>query len=454
MLPLLTVREPAVGGVGAKVTIEPHSRSWALVAALVCALATACSAGSGTADGPHLAGADLEVVAVWEDAEARAFERVLAHFERDTGAEVTYTSAAGADLGGVLDRRLDASDPPDLAILPQPGLLARYARRGALVPIDRIVGQQVEASWAPVWRRLGSVDGRLYGVWFKAANKSLIWYSLHAFEAAGVVPPRDLATLATTADALGATGMPAFSLTGTPSDAWTLTDWFENLYLRLAGPRRYDELAGHRIPWTHPTVEQTLLAMADLLAPSRVVRVEGPDPSFESSLDAVFSTTPRAGMVMEGDFVPGVADEPEVEIGVDVDVFDFPGRTATDRFVVGGGDAAVMLRRSPAGDALLRHLTSARAAEIWARQGGFLSPNEDVSLRAYPDATTRRIARGLLEAGDRLRFDLSDLQPVGFGGTTGAGLLGELSAFLADPTDVRATMARIEAAAETAWADA
>ena len=452
MLPLLTVREPAVGGVGAKVTIEPRGRSWALVAALVGALSAACSGGGSTADAPDLAGTDLEVVAVWEDAEARAFERVLVRFERDTGADVTYTSAAGADLGDVLDRRLDASDPPDLAVLPQPGLLARYARRGALVPIDHIVGAQVEATWAPVWQRLGSVDGRLYGVWFKAANKSLVWYSLHAFEAAGVVPPHDLAALASTADALGTRGIPGFSLTGTDSDAWTLTDWFENLYLRLAGPRRYDELARHRIPWTHPTVEQTLLAMADLLAPSRVVRVEGPGTSFESSLDAVFSTSPRAGMVMEGDFVPGVADEPEVEIGVDVDVFDFPGETATDRFVVAGGDAAVLLRRSPAGEALLRHLASAPAAEIWARQGGFVSPNEDVSLGAYPDPTTRRIARGLLEAGDRLRFDLSDLQPVAFGGTTGAGLLAELSAFVTGPGDIRATAARLEAAAEASGA--
>jgi hypothetical protein len=159
-------------------------------------------------------------------------------------------------------------------------------------------------------------------------------------------------------------------------------------------------------------------------------------------------------MVMEGDFVPGVvAGATEAEVGVDVDVFAFPGRTTGDRFVVGGGDAAVLMRASAAGQALLRYLASSDAAAIWARRGGSISPNETLDLATYPDPTTRRIARSLLEAGDGFRFDLSDLQPAELGGTTGAGMWGELSAFLADPTDVEGTMARLEAAATAAWDD-
>ena len=91
---------------------------------------------------------------------------------------------------------------------------------------------------------------------------------------------------------------------------------------------------------------------------------------------------------MEGDFVPGVvAGTTPVEVGVDVDVFSFPGGESSDRFVVGGGDAAVLMRASPAGEALLRYLASADAAAVWARRGGFVSPNETLDLTAYPDAT-------------------------------------------------------------------
>jgi ABC-type glycerol-3-phosphate transport system substrate-binding protein len=413
-------------------------------------LATACGGSQpGAAD---LQGVEVEVVAVWQDAEADAFRLVLDRFEADTGATVTFSSTAGADIGLALDERLDSGDAPDVAVLPQPALLERYARAGDIVALDDVVGEAVRAGWSPVWERLGTVDGELYGVWFKAANKSLVWYSLSAFEDAGLVPPADLDGLQAAAETLAAGGVPAFSLPDVPADAWVLTDWFENLYLRLAGPDRYDDLASHRIPWTDPSVAEALRAMAGLLDAGLVVR--DPDATFPDSVASVFSTRPRAAMVVEGDFVPGVVSgRGEAQVGTDVDVFAFPGREPTDRAVVGGGDAAVLMRDSRGGRALVQHLASSAAAEIWAARGGFISPNQDVDLGAYPDVATQRIARSLLEAGDELRFDLSDLQPVAFGATTGAGLWAELSAFVADPTDVDGTMSRLEAAAAAAWAD-
>lgn len=424
----------------------------ALAPALALVAGAACEADTAGAP-PDLAGVTVEVVAVWQGAEADAFERVLDRFEADTGATVQFTSTAGDDLKAVIDRRLDAGEPPDVAVLPQPGLLEQLARSGALLPIDDIVGAEVRADWSPIWQRLGSVDGELYGVWFKAAHKSLFWYSIAAFERAGVVPPDDLDGLTAVAAALAATGPPAFSLTGHPSDAWTATDWFENVYLRLAGPERYDALAERRLAWTDPTVATTLRTLAALWAPANVTVAAGPSTTFPESVSAVFSTDPVAAMVMEGDFVPGVvADTSSAEIGVDVDVFSFPGRFASDRFVVGGGDAAVLMNDTAGGRALLRFLASPRAASTWAAIGGFLSPNQAVDLTVYPDPTTRRIARSLLEAGDGFRFDLSDLQPAAFGGTTDRGMWAELARFAADPTDIDATMARLESAADVAWA--
>ena len=111
-------------------------------------------------------------------------------------------------------------------------------------------------------------------------------------------------------------------------------------------------------------------------------------------------------------------------------------------------------RAPPPGGGPGRVLATAEAGEIWAARGGFLSPNEDVDLSVYPDDRTRDIARALLEAGDGFRFDLSDLQPVEFGGTTGSGMwaiLRDLVADPADPPDVAGAAARLEAAAAAAW---
>ena len=420
---------------------------------LIAALGLAAAACSGAQPDPadELRGTTLEVTAVWQDAEADAFRLVLDRFEARTGATVTFSSTEGADIGAVLDDRLATDDPPDVAVLPQPALLERYARAGDIVAVGDVVGDQVRAGWAPTWEQLGTVDGALYGVWFKAANKSLVWYSLTAFEEAGLVPPADLDGLDSAAAALAARGVPAFSLPGVPGDGWVLTDWFENLYLRTAGPDRYDALAARRIPWTDPSVVEALRVMASLLEPDRIARDQA--ATFPDSVGDVFSSPPRAAMVMEGDFVPGVlGDRGRARVGTDVDVFAFPGPEATDRGVVVGGDAAVLMQATPGGRALLEFLASTEAAEVWAGLGGFISPNQEVDLGAYPDAPTRRIARALLEAGDQLRFDLSDLQPVAFGATTGAGLWAELSAFVADPADVEGVADRIEAAADAAWA--
>ena len=419
------------------------------VSALLALTVAACSTQPQSLD---LSGHEVEVLGVWQDAEAAAFELVLERFERDTGATVTFTSTAGDDLAAVLDERHANRDTPDVAVVPQPGLLRDLAGSGRILPIGALVGDVVERDWAPVWQRLGTVDGELYGVWFKAAHKSLVWYSIGVFERVGVVPPDDLAGLKSITGKLSTAGVASFSITGAASDAWTMTDWFENLYLRIAGPDRYDALAEHRLAWTDDSVAETLGVMAALLDGSHVVMAEGPDTTLTDAVAAVFSAEPTAAMVMEGDFVPGVVvTTTAADLGVDVDAFSFPGRTSRDRYVVGGGDAIVLMHESEAAAELVRFLATPEAASVWAAIGGFVTPNQSVDLTVYPDATTRRIARSLIDAREGFRFDLSDLQPVAFGGSSGAGMWLELTRFAADPSDAEGTMARLEAAAAAAW---
>jgi len=114
----------------------------------------------------------------------------------------------------------------------------------------------------------------------------------------------------------------------------------------------------------------------------------------------------------------------------------------------------VLMRDTRGGRELLRFLATPEAAEIWARRGGFVSPNEGVDIAAYPDPTSRQIARALLDAGGGgFRFDLSDLQPAAFGGTTGEGMYGVLHDLLTDPSDIPGAAQRLEAAAARAWAE-
>jgi ABC-type glycerol-3-phosphate transport system substrate-binding protein len=338
-----------------------------------------------------------------------------------------------------------------VAFLPQPGLLRRYAAEHLIVPLDGVAGSAVASNFSPAWRQLGSAGGRIYGVWFKAANKSLIWYNEGVFEREGVVPPTDVDRLVRLAHRLARSGVPAFSVGG--QDGWTLADWFSNLYLRLAGPVRYDRLAAHQIRWTDPSVVATLRLLAQVLDPH--VIADGPQAavltSYPESVQQAFAIPPAAAMVFEGDFVAGIirAVTPAVP-GVDVDVFPFPALGPPSPAVVAGGDAAVLMRRSAAGDALISYLASPQAAAIWAAAGGFVSPNVNVGLAVYPDAISRFIAASLLQAGDSFRFSLSDLTPADFGGMEGQGMRKSLQQFLVS-RDAGATAGQLERAAGKAY---
>lgn len=418
--------------------------------ALTIFAAASCTTTPAAVD-TSLRGQRIEVLAVWSGTEQERFERVLQAFERQTGVEVEYTSA-GHGVPAELDARFAEGRPPDVAFVPQPGLLRRYAAEGRLVALDPIAGGLVARNYGTTWRGLGTVEGRLYGVWFKAANKSLVWYNVGVFEDVGVVPPDNVDGLLDVAWTLAASGIPAISVGG--ADGWTLTDWFENLYLQVAGPEQYDLLAAHRIPWTDDSVRRALRLMARFLDPALVAG--GPEQAlatgYEASVQNTFAEPPAAGMVFEGDFVAGVVTgKTPAELGVRADVFPFP--TGRDRApaVVGGGDAAVLMRETPAGAAFLRFLAGPEAAAIWAAQGGFISPNINVDISVYPDEISRSVARRLLEAGDDFRFDLSDLQPAAFGAARDAGLRRGLQDFLRNG-DVDATVNRLEAEATAAFA--
>lgn len=431
----------------APVRTAPVRTAFALSA---LALVTACSApGAGSELRP--AGQRLEVLGPWSGTEYVRFQAVLDEFERRTGAEVTHRSTQHR-MPEEVERRLAAGDPPDVAMLPQPGVLRELARAGDLVALDAATRELVRAAYPPVFTELGSSDGRLYGVWFKVADKSLVWYDVATFERLGEVPPHDLPALLSLARRFSAAGVPAFAVSA--ADGWTLTDWFENLFLRLAGPAAYDDLAAHRIPWTSPPVLETLRMLDALLAPGHVW--EGTPgamrTTFEDAVEQVFTRPPQAAMLVEGDFVAGVvAARTGALLGVDADVFPFPAGPGAERGVVAGGDVAVLLRSSDAGRALLRFLATDDAARIWAADGGFLSPNLDLDLDAYPDAVSRAVARQLLEAGDALHFDLSDLQPAAFGGSEQSGMRAALRDFL-QHRDAARTAARLEADASAAFA--
>jgi alpha-glucoside transport system substrate-binding protein len=422
--------------------------------ALTLAVAAGCGGDDGDGDGAAPAeetggeavSGEVAIMAVWTGPEQESFQAVLDGFtEANPDVTVNYTSA-GDQLPTQLSTAVEGGNPPDVAVLPQPGLVSDFAGKDALQPLD-FAQDAVQENLGEDAVELGSVDGTFYGFLFKAANKSTIWYNVSAFEDAGVEPPATFDDLLAAADTINQSGLPAFSVGA--ADGWTLTDLFENIYLRQAGPEKYDQLAAHEIPWTDQSVKDALTTMGQIFENKDNIAGNALQTDFPTSVSNVFSESPKAAMVIEGDFVPTAVESPlEPESGYNV--FEFPSVNDSEPMVVGGGDTVVMFTDSPAAQALISYLATPEAATIWAERGGFGTLNKGVDSSVYPDAIQQTVAGALTEA-ETFRFDLSDLQPAEFGGTVGQGLFKLFQDFYSNPNDVDGIAQKMEAAAAKAF---
>ncbi|HEC36295.1 MAG TPA: carbohydrate ABC transporter substrate-binding protein, partial [Anaerolineae bacterium] len=201
-------------------------------------------------------GGAVTVLGVWGGDELSAFQEAVFPFTEETGIGMAFEGTR--DLAAVLTTRVEAGNPPDLAILPNPGQMYELAAAGNLVPIDSFMDVgQLQQDYAQAWLDLASYEGNLYGVFYKVANKSLVWYNPAAFAAAGYEVPTTWDELIALSDQIVADGGTPWCI-GVESGAasgWPGTDWIEDIFLRTAGPAVYDQWVNHEIPWTDPAVK-------------------------------------------------------------------------------------------------------------------------------------------------------------------------------------------------------
>ncbi|MDP9800793.1 alpha-glucoside transport system substrate-binding protein [Arcanobacterium wilhelmae] len=399
-------------------------------------------------DYPDLTGETISVASDWSGAEQENFQKVLDGFAKATGAKVTYTSL-GNNVATALGTQIEGGKPPSVALIPQPGLLKQLAAKGSIKPLSAEVSDAVAKNYAQTWADLSTVDDKNYGVWFKAANKSTIWYNTKLYEEAGATAPATWEDFTKTLKTLSDSGYAGISIGA--DVGWPLTDWFENVYLRTAGPEKYDQLTEHKIPWTDPSVKEALDVLSKLWGDSALIQPGGAQRTFPDSVTAVFGEKPAAATVYEGDFVAGnITSQTKSKVGTDAKLYPWPSINGSKPSVMGAGNVAVAFDENKGTQALMKYLASPEAANTWIALGGFTSPNKNADMNLYPDEISRQIADELVNA-EVFKFDMSDLVPSAFGGTEGQGMWQIFIDFYQKPADVEGTMAALEKAATEAY---
>jgi len=374
-----------------------------------------------------LKGETITVFGPWLGADKALVDNVIAYFEKATGADVKYSGSDSFEAQIVIDT--EAGSPPNVAVFPQPGLAADLAKKGKLTPLAAGTADWVRDNYAAgqSWVDLGTYKNGagkedLYGFFYKADVKSLVWYSPENFEDAGYEVPKSMEELVTLSDKIVADG-------GTPwciglgsggATGWVATDWVEDMMLRTQSPAVYDKWVKNQVKFDDPKVLAAIDAYGDFARNDKYVAGGAgtvATTDFRDSPKGLFASPPKCYMHRQASFIPAFFPE-GTEVGEDANFFYFPSYAAKDlgKPVLGGGTLFAITKESKGAHAFVEFLKTPIAHELWMAQEGFLTPHKGVNTDAYANDSLKGMGEILLNA-TTFRFDASDLMP----GAIGAG---------------------------------
>ncbi|MEJ1173077.1 ABC transporter substrate-binding protein [Agrobacterium sp. CMT1] len=375
-----------------------------------------------------LKGQTLTIFGPWRGEDEALFQSVLAYFADATGVNVRYSSSENYEQQIVIDTQ--AGSPPNIAILPQPGLLADLAAKGFLVPLGDDTAKWVEENYGAgkSWVDLGSYKGKdgnkaYFAFPFKADVKSLVWYVPENFEEAGYKVPESLEDLLKLTDQIVADG-------GTPwciglgsggATGWPATDWVEDLMLRTQPLDVYQKWTTNEVKFTDPAVVAAInefgkFAKNEKYVSGGVAAVASTD--FRDSPKGLFDIPPKCYLHHQASFIPSFFPE-GTKVGTDADFFYMPtyaSKPDLGKPVLGAGTLVTITKEAPAAKAFVQFLQTPIAHEVWMAQSSFLTPYKGVNVETYANEQMKRQGE-ILTTATTFGFDGSDLMP----GKIGAG---------------------------------
>jgi alpha-glucoside transport system substrate-binding protein len=369
------------------------------------------------AAGGQQLGGSVSVLATWGGNEQDSFMAMIQPFETATGVQVNYTGTR--DLNAVLTTDIQGGNPPDLAGLPGPGQMAQYARAGNLQDLSKVLDMNLyNNEYAKTWSDLGTVDGKLVGVFIKASVKGLIWYDPQVWSANNYQIPTTWDQMMQLSSQIASTGSTPWcvALESGAASGWPGTDWLEDIVLRQSGEQTYNDWWQGNIAWTSPEIKSAWETWGKIVADPSMVYGGANNmlaTNFGNVGDGLFTTPPNCYMAHQASFITSffTQNNPNVQPGTDFNYFPFPAfDTSAPTSTEIAGDLFGMFNDTPQAEALIRYLVTPEAQAIWVKRGGAISPNKDVPLTDYPDELSNKSAVQLTTT-DIAVFDASDLMP-------------------------------------------
>lgn len=355
--------------------------------------------------------------------ESDSLQKSWDEFSKCTGITISYEGSN--DFESQLPVRVTGGNAPDLAIIPQPGLLQKMVQTGKVAKPSAQTAANVDKNWNKTWKTYGSVKGTFYAAPMSANMKSFVWYSPKAFQQAGYQVPKtwdDLMKLSDTIAKAGK-GKPWCGGIGSgTATGWPATDWLEEVVLRTGGGDVYDKWVSHDIKFNSPEITDAMKQLANWM--QNPAWVNGGFGDVKSIATTTFQDAGKpvlngqCWMLQQASFYE--AQWPKgTKVGPDGDVFAFylPGiNDSVKTPVEGGGEFVTAFSNRPEVQAVQNYLSTPEWATSRIKVApGWVSANQGVDKSVYTDPIDKLSAQYLTDPDATFRFDASDLMPAAVG---------------------------------------
>lgn len=381
-------------------------------------------------DHANLKGQTLTIFGPWRGPDQKLFESVLAYFEHATGVNVKYSSSENYEQQMVIDTK--AGSPPNIGVLPQPGLIQDLASKGYIKPLPQSDKQWLLKNYAAgqSWVNLSTYKDKngqkkIMAFPYKIDIKSLVWYSPGNFQDAGYKVPKTMEQMkALTKQIVKDGGTPwCIGLGSGGATGWPATDWVEDILLRQQPPSVYDGWVNNTVKFNDPRILAAINEFGWFAKNPKFVD-GGPKAvattDFRDAPKGLFTSPPKCYMLHSASFIPDFFPKgTQLGANKDANFFYMPpyaSKPQLGRPVEGAGTLFFITKDNPAADAFMQFLKTPIAHEVWMAQSGFFTPFKAVHKAAYANDVAKREGQILLDA-TTFRFDGSDMMP----GKIGAG---------------------------------
>lgn len=434
-----------------RLTATRRRAAFAATAAAMALTTTGCLGSSDDGGGGGSAGGDDGVVDILATTDPLVFEGLKAKIEEEADAAGIKVNVERVDnINQLILTRIQANDPPDIAVIPQPGVIKQIVDRDKAIELtDEIVPSDLIADMTPGTLEAGQIDGTQYGLMISMNVKSLVFYNKQAWDQAGYKAPETLDDLAALTEQIKSDGGTpwCFGIESGTATGWPVTDWYEDLIMRYGGAETYQQWVEHEVKFDSDVVRQAAdFIETNLLDDDNVPGGRGSIAStaFGDAEDTMWDKEPGCWMLKQGNFIVSADFMPQdVVDNVDerIGVFGFPPAEAGgENPVMGGGDLATLLIDNEDSRKMMQILADVDLGTEAAPNSSFISPHTGFDTSLYPSDLTRQIADVAYQA-DPFLFDGSDLMP----GEVGAGSFWkEMTAWISGQEDLDAALKNID----------